>query len=247
MANPTGILFVEPKNKPLSTTGLQQANVQRAFFVTGTTTVAPVYSDGFLQTVLAQNVIADGNGQFVPIYLDPAVVYRAQLLASNGTTVLEDIDPYVVAPRNYFVKIKPAASPRVNNTVSADPDLQIPIPGAGTFAYEALIEIQTAGASGNNPGLTLTMAFPSGSLVAGAASTFAVEGNANGGVATNGTINVNQNFGLTTLPALNFLLIRGVLTCSAAGTLSVNWGQQTTNATATTLNQACTLLAQQIG
>src|SRR5207245_287354 len=138
----------------------------------------------------------------------------------------------IFAPRNYFVKIKAALTSRVNNTVSADPDLAIALPGAGTYAYEAMIEVQTAGATGANPGLTLGMAFPSGSIVASTATTNAVEGNANGGVATNGTINVNANFGLTTLPALNFLLIRGVITVSAAGTLSVNWAQQTTNATA---------------
>ncbi len=97
MAPPTGILFNDPYNKPLSTTGQFQAGCYRIFYLSGTTTLATVYQDGFLQFPYSQTpvpITADSNGRFSPIYLDPTVAYRCQLFSAGGI-LLEDADPYV--------------------------------------------------------------------------------------------------------------------------------------------------------
>jgi hypothetical protein len=103
-APPTGRLFYDGFSKPLATNGLVIPGATRNFYVTGTLTPAPVYRDAFLQTpygVAPFNQIgADGNGRFLPIYLDPNVTYRSQLLSANGT-LLEDVDPW--SPSNLFI------------------------------------------------------------------------------------------------------------------------------------------------
>lgn len=97
MTVPTGMLFYDPQAKPLSTTGQFQAGCYLLFYLTQTTTPTDVYADGALTTPLSQPVIADGNGRFVQIYMDPAAIYRVQLY-SAAAVLLEDTDPYVVLP-----------------------------------------------------------------------------------------------------------------------------------------------------
>lgn len=104
MTTPTGNLFFEPRDKPLSTTGQFQAGCYRCYFVTGGTTPTAVYADGLLTTPLSQPVagsvnpsagtVSDSAGRFVAIYLDPAVIYRAQLYSAAGS-LLDDTDPYI--------------------------------------------------------------------------------------------------------------------------------------------------------
>jgi hypothetical protein len=106
MPTPTGSLFNDPRAKPLSTTGQFQAGCYYCFFVTGGTTPANVYADGLLATPLSQptpgsvnpsaGTVSDSAGRFVAIYLNPAVIYRAQLYSAAGS-LLEDTDPYVPA------------------------------------------------------------------------------------------------------------------------------------------------------
>lgn len=97
MTTPTGILFYDPQAKPLSATGQFQAGCYLYFYTTGTTNQTNVYADGGLTTPITQPVTADSAGRFVPIYLDPSVIYRVQLYNVTGTK-LEDTDPYVVLP-----------------------------------------------------------------------------------------------------------------------------------------------------
>lgn len=104
MTTATGILFEDPCVKPFSTAGLQQAGCYALFFLTGGTTPANVYADGFLTTPLTQvpgssqpSCTADGSGLFNPIYLDPSVVYHVQMFTSTGVK-FRDVDPYVPLP-----------------------------------------------------------------------------------------------------------------------------------------------------
>jgi hypothetical protein len=104
MATPTGILFSDPQAKPFSASGLQQAGCYALFFVTGGTTPATVYADGFLSVPLTQvpgaaqpSCTADGSGLFNAIYLDPSVIYHVQMFTSLGVK-FRDVDPYVPLP-----------------------------------------------------------------------------------------------------------------------------------------------------
>jgi hypothetical protein len=101
MATPTGLLFYDPRAKPLSTYGAYQPGCYYLFYQTGTTTQANVYADGLLTTPLSQtpganqpSCTADSSGRFNPIYMNPAQIYRVQLYTSLGV-LLEDTDPYV--------------------------------------------------------------------------------------------------------------------------------------------------------
>jgi hypothetical protein len=102
MSTPTGILFSDPRVKPLSASGLFQAACYLQFYLTGTTTLANVYADAGLTTPMNQTPGAGGNsttaaadGRFLPIYMDPGVTYRVQLYSATGV-LLEDTDPYIV-------------------------------------------------------------------------------------------------------------------------------------------------------
>ncbi len=76
---------VDASGEPINGAGLQ-------FYLTGTTTPTPVYTDDTRGTPLSNPVIADSGGLFAPIYLDPAVTYRAQLLDA-ASTIIADVDP----------------------------------------------------------------------------------------------------------------------------------------------------------
>lgn len=99
-ATPTGILFYDPTARPLSNAGQYQAGAYYQFYLTGTTTPANVYLDGALTVVANQtpgsgNTTANGAGMFIPLYLDPTIIYRVQLFNALGQK-LEDTDPYIV-------------------------------------------------------------------------------------------------------------------------------------------------------
>jgi hypothetical protein len=93
----TGILFYDPRAKPLSATGTYQPGCYLYFYGTGTLTQATVYADGGLTTPLSQPIVAAADGRFVPIYLNPATIYREQLYSSTNV-LLEDVDPIVPGP-----------------------------------------------------------------------------------------------------------------------------------------------------
>ncbi len=88
----TGTLLTQPVIRAVDAGGLPLPGARMQFFATGTTTPAPVYSTASLTTPLANPVTADSGGLFAPIYLDPSVVYRMQLLSAAGNLV-RDVDP----------------------------------------------------------------------------------------------------------------------------------------------------------
>src|ERR1700730_10760981 len=97
---PTGILFNDPRAKPLSVSGQFQAGAYYQFYLTGTTNPTNVYADGALTTPLDQTphtgqTTAAGDGRLIPMYMEPKVIYRVQLYNAAGQ-LLEDTDPYVV-------------------------------------------------------------------------------------------------------------------------------------------------------
>lgn len=106
-----GMLFYEPQAKILNAAGRTLPLLYAVFYKTGTTALAPVYADAMLFAPLPQTPVgragvstqvgvqADDKGRFPPIYLDPAIIYRVQMVSVNpitfAATVLQDIDPYV--------------------------------------------------------------------------------------------------------------------------------------------------------
>jgi hypothetical protein len=92
-----GKLFHLPVAIPIEG-GSVSAGAKPYFYQTGTTTDLTVYSDGDLATSHAQPVVADSNGEFAAIYLNPdaSTLYKVVLKDSSDAT-LWTVDP--VSPR----------------------------------------------------------------------------------------------------------------------------------------------------
>ncbi len=85
------LIFVPPWNRPLNATADVVPLGKLYFFLTGTTTQAVVRdADG---NTLTQPIVADITGKFADVYLDPAIIYRAQLRTASDVIVF-DTDPY---------------------------------------------------------------------------------------------------------------------------------------------------------
>lgn len=169
MTAPAGVLFYDGRAKPLSPTGVFQPGCTLQFFATGTTTPATVYADGALTVPLSQPVTAAGDGRFVPIYLNPATIYRYQLF--NSVSVMqEDIDPFVAGPdlstfvtqagltatlADYVLSTQLAAT--LSSFLSSDTAAATYMPLAGGTFTGAVNGITPA--PGNNSTLLATTAF----------------------------------------------------------------------------------------
>ena len=126
---------------------------------------------------------------------------------------------------------------RSTNAVSNDSALSITIPAAGGYTIEAGISVQ-----GGAGGIALDMNF-SGTFTGSFVSWFGVQGMLNGAFASFLAQRVNvpaQAAQLTqaTLAATgDYIGISGFLNAVSAGTFAFDWGQNTTNATATTVKR----------
>jgi hypothetical protein len=92
----TGTFLSTPVFRAVDQNGAPLPGALLQFYLTGTTTPTNVYTDKTLGTPLSNPVVADSGGLFVPIFLDPTVTYRCQLLTSS-LSLVRDIDP-VAAP-----------------------------------------------------------------------------------------------------------------------------------------------------
>ena len=104
-----GQLFYDAFPRPLSATGLTLPLGYYNFYLSGTSTPAPIYQDSALTTpypatalpFLSSNQLfdatqADATGTFSPMFMNPNLIYRVQLYSVAGQ-LIEDVDPYVPA------------------------------------------------------------------------------------------------------------------------------------------------------
>ncbi len=88
----TGLFLPQPLIRAVDASGAPLPGARMQFYLTGSTTPAVAYANAALSTPLSNPVVADSGGLFPPIWLDPAVVYRLQVLTSAGA-LIQDIDP----------------------------------------------------------------------------------------------------------------------------------------------------------
>lgn len=136
-----------------------------------------------------------------------------------------------------------STSRSATTTLADDADLILPLPRAGTWAFEAWLNY-TGGTLGASD-LKLSMAYSAASSFGawglnGITTASTSQLNA-GGNALSASLSLGTNGGF-------FLTadIKGTLVATATGTLSLQWAQNTSNATATTLRQGCWIRAYQI-
>jgi hypothetical protein len=93
--------FYFPYYRAISNAGAPLANAKLNFFLTGTSTAATVYADLARTTPLSDPVVADTDGKFPPIFVDPDVVYRVRLTDSaNVQQWQEDAVPLQLFPQS---------------------------------------------------------------------------------------------------------------------------------------------------
>jgi hypothetical protein len=130
-----------------------------------------------------------------------------------------------------FFAVKGANTTRASNTTpSADPDLQVAIPNAGTYGFRAWLNDATGTSAG---GLKGGMSF-TGGVTAGY---WAMNGTGTG-VTVVGLTALNSSAQLESAQSgAGSLVIDGALLCTAGGTLSFSWAQQASNGTASLVAQ----------
>lgn len=114
-----GHIFADPRQN------IHVPNGQLSFFLTGTTTPLPVYSDAALTTPITQPIIADGGGTLPPIYLNPFVnsgKAKIQLKTAGGGTTVWTVDPYWI----------PQVLTTTSNSLRQNPagEITIPVPSS---------------------------------------------------------------------------------------------------------------------
>jgi hypothetical protein len=242
---PVGILFTEPKLQPLSVTGKIQPGCTRKFFLTKSTTIAPVYKDGSILQPYAQPIVSNASGVFPPIYLDPTLTYRSQLFSADGR-LLEDEDPYCPPTNFSYAVVKRGAEARISTTTpTADSELVIYVPGPGYYEFDALLEFVTPGSSGATPGVAVSAVF-TGAFRDGFSASYSIVGSMNAtSVQTADSMNRSgagfagltvATYSLAGAGALNTLAYRGSFYATEPGALAIYWAQKTSSTNATFLN-----------
>jgi hypothetical protein len=247
-----GQLYRLPFSQPLSPDGKTLPNGYRTFYRTNSTAVAAVFQDSAMTTPYVPPVRASATSTFSPIYLNPALEYRSQLFSQNGQ-MLEDVDtinnntaggPSTVtmpgaiavaqnagAPTGYARSAsKAVTTSRSTLAVTADPDLSVFLPAAGTYKIDMDL-VCTSSVAGQL--MSVKTAF-SGTMGAGATPTgtysLMCAGTQNGAGAQNGTadpillINFSSTITLDTVPVDNTMRFSGTIQTLTPGTLSFTWG-----------------------
>jgi len=86
-------LFYIPQAVRINSTGTPYASAEANFYLTGTTTRTDTYTDSARTTAHANPVVAGADGQFAPIYLDPAITYRCIITEASAGATIKDVDP----------------------------------------------------------------------------------------------------------------------------------------------------------
>jgi len=85
-------IFTLPQQVPVNSSGTPYPGAKLYFYAAGTTTAQNVYTDIDLTDAHSQPVVADANGRFEPIYLDPnaAADYRVQLYTLGSVLIYDE-------------------------------------------------------------------------------------------------------------------------------------------------------------
>jgi hypothetical protein len=177
-----GQLFYDAFPRPLSSVGTTMPLAYYNFYLSGTTTPAPVFQDAAISLPYPTQTlppggsgpasyfipIADSTGTFQPIFLNPNLIYRVQLYNSLGQ-LIEDVDPYI------------PALPGFGNgpiTLNAQGEVTIAPPNSGgtgitltIFPRSGAQALRLVGITAGNPILTVNNAVTVGAQTATFAAT----------------------------------------------------------------------------
>ena len=96
-----------------SNIGVAIAEAKLYFYLTGTATLAPIYSDAAATVPLTNPVVANLAGKYPDIYMDASTVYRVVQTDKNNAPIGDAVDPY------YPGTVVAAADPGLRNDLSS--------------------------------------------------------------------------------------------------------------------------------
>lgn len=88
-------LYYSPFIPAFSSNGAPVPGARLNFYLTGTSTRTPIYSDAALTIEHTNPVIANASGRYPDIYLDENITYRVVQTDSLGAPLGDAIDPYI--------------------------------------------------------------------------------------------------------------------------------------------------------
>jgi hypothetical protein len=138
---PTGILFADPR------TNQRISLAQLSFFIANSNTPFPVYQDGALTIPYVQPIIADINGNFPPIYLDPTLQtseYKVQLADASANVLYAVDDIFIPYPITTDTPALQYASDGSHNIVIPNPSIPVS-PALQIFNFIGNVGIRIVG------------------------------------------------------------------------------------------------------
>lgn len=200
------------------------------FYATGSSTPQNTYQDSDLTTPHANPVVANSAGYFDPIYLDPSLPdYRVDLTDSADVQQsgypLDDIPAASAGVSAIFARKTSSTTKTSNTTLASDTQLQLLLPAAGKYEIDAFLWLDKAAGTGAG-GFKFTFNY-----------TGTTAGVVMGGFAhVNATISAVgpsdlyvSNASFATLGADDLVRLSGIADVSTAGTLSLQWAQNSSS------------------
>jgi hypothetical protein len=150
-------LFTLPHVIPVDSSGQPYAAAKLYFFAAGTLNYQAVYADIDLTTPHAHPVVADRNGKFAAIYLDPEedADYRVQLKTSAGVLIYDQDD--IPKDGMNFGLIQAAGTGTYVGDVSGTADAIELAPNPAIAAYAAGQTFRFVSAGANTTAVTVSI------------------------------------------------------------------------------------------
>jgi len=239
-------LFVLPRQVPLSSSAGLLAGAKLTFSATGSSTLQNTYSDIGLTTPNANPVIADGNGVFSKIYLDPGLPnYRVKLTTSADVLLYQEDDIPSGSEGIAAKAFKGSSTDRTSTTsIVDDPDLVFALQAGATYRID--VSLLFVGVTSGAQGFKWAIAYSGAAAIVGSAT--GIQSLASvGSVRAPFTPTSSNSIGPIATASNDALVYSFLFKTSSAGTLSVQWAQSSSSANATRLVTGSYMVATRLG
>lgn len=223
------------------------AGAKLYFYATGTSTPQNTYQDADLTTPHANPVVADSAGQFAQIFLDPSLPdYRVvkKTSADVTTDTWDDVAAGATGISALFAK-KPSNTTKTSTTtLASDVDLHVALPTAGLYSFEAFLRVDLGAGTGAG-GVKFFIDY-TGTLT-GVEAPMHGFSNITGTSAVVSYVNAyTTTLSFATVGSSQYLKWSGLVEASNAGTLAIQWAQNTSSVQPTILMAGSYIKAERV-
>lgn len=222
------------------------AGAKLTFSATGSSTLQNTYSDIALTTPNENPVVADANGVFGKIYLDPGLPNYRVKLTTIADVLLYQEDDIPSGSEGIAAKAFKASSTDRSSTTSVtdDPDLLFALQAGATYRIDVFLLF--IGVVTGTQGFKWAMAYSGSASIVGSA-TGVQSLNSVGTVRTPFTPTSSNSLGTLATASNDALVYSFLLKTNSAGTLSLQWAQANSSANATRLVTGSHMIATRLG